>query len=120
MRLLALHQVHAQVVALDAHKLRITAVTCSCGHKYRRRVAWTKGLEIVQVTLELICDVREQQLAIDVHLGNKDVGVDILLNIVVEALGEGRNILLLHRETRSVHMSAEVLQQVGARLHSLV
>ena len=63
MWLLTLHQVHAKVVALNAHKLRITAVACTCSHKDWSTISRTKGLEIVQMTLELESAIEKLQEA---------------------------------------------------------
>jgi hypothetical protein len=60
MRLLTLHQVHAQVVALNAHELRIATVACTTSHKDWSAITRAKGLEAIQVALELIRDIREQ------------------------------------------------------------
>ena len=70
--------------------------------------------------LKLKDDGAPFSFSIELHFDQAAYASQTLFHIVVEALSEGLNLLLLHRETRSVHMSAEVLQQVGARLHSLI
>ena len=121
MRLLTLHKVHTQVVALSTHKLSIATMVCSTrGHKDRSCVAGAKGLEGIELAMEIVSNLREEQLAVDIDLWHENLWVDILLNVVVETLGECLDILLLHRQTCGVLVATNVLQQIGARLYSLV
>ena len=111
---------HFEVLALDTHQLCVASVAHTTSHKHGCGVARAEGLELAQVVAERRGDVAEQQFGINIHLGNQHLGVDILFDIAVEALGECRHILGFHRQTRCIHMATEVLQQVGARLNSLV
>ena len=108
------------MVALSTYKACVAMVACAIGDKDRRTVSWTKRLETIELTIELVGNLRKVNLAIYIYLRNKDIRVDVCLHIVVETLGESCNILLLHRKSCGVHVTSEVLQQIGARLHSLV
>ena len=105
---------------LRAHKPCVAVVAGPVGDEHRSRIPGPEGLETVQLAVERRRDVREEQLAVDIDLRNEYLRVDMCLDIVVEAFGEGLDILGAHRKARGIHVAAEVLQKVGARLHGLV
>ena len=117
---LTLHQIHTQMLALGTNQTCIAVAACATSDEHGRRITRTEGLEAVQVATERRCDVAEKQLRVDLNLRNQHLRVDMLLDIGIEAACELLDILGFHRQTCGVHMTTEVLQQIGARLNRLI
>ena len=117
---LPLDQIHAQVLALHADQFGVAVVAYAVGREDRGRVAGAERLEAVEVFAERGGDVREEQFAVDIHLRHEHLRVDVLLDIGVEPAREFLDVLGSHRQPGGIHMPAEVLQQIRARLHGLV
>ena len=117
---LALHQVHAQVLAVGADELRFAVADHAPRDEYRCGVAGAERLETVQVAAERRGDVREEEFAVDLHLGLQRYRVDVLFDVGIEAAGELLDPFGTHRESCCVHVPAEVLQQVRTGFDCLI
>lgn len=65
-------------------------------------------------------DVREEEFAVDLHLGLQRYRVDVLFDVGIEAAGELLDPFGTHRESCCVHVPAEVLQQVRTGFDCLI
>lgn len=88
--------------------------------EYRCGVAGAERLETVQVAAERRGDVREEEFAVDLHLGLQRYRVDVLFDVGIEAAGELLDPFGTHRESCCVHVPAEVLQQVRTGFDCLI
>ena len=105
---------------LRSHQPCISAITYPTGHKDRSIISGTKRLEPSQCRPETRRDITEKQFRIDINLRNQHFGINMLLDVIIESLGKLLHIIGLHGHTGCIHVSAEIFEQVGARLYSLV
>ena len=112
--LLSLNQIHLEVFPFGTDQPRIAPVAHIPCDEYRRGIARAERLETGQRRAEMGRDIAEEQFRIDIYLRDKHFRIDVLLDIVVEALREHLDVFGLHRHTRRIHVSAEIFEQVGA------
>ena len=117
--LAVLHQVHTQVFALGTHQTGVVAAD-SVGDEDRRGVSRSEGLKFVQLATEIGRDLAELQLGIDLDLRNQHLGLDMLLDVGIESTCELLDIFGFHCQSCGVHMTSEVLQQIGTRFNRLI
>ena len=85
--LLALHQIHTQVLKLRSHKANLSMAAHTARQEYRCRIPRPEGLETAQIMPELKRNVAEQQLRVYVNLRHQHLRIDVRLNIFVEPSG---------------------------------
>ena len=88
--------------------------------EYRCVVSRTERLELLEDPEEFRAYLGEVEAGIDIHYRGLHLRDDRSRNSLLDSFTERRDILLLERETCSIEMASEVLQQVRTALDGVI
>ena len=105
---------------LPAYHLRRTIVVYVAGAEYRFLITRTVRRKLLQVVMQFLVDIPEVYLYLYVESLFRLLREDMRGYILLESSSELGDILYLQRQTDSVCMTSEVLQQVATALYCII
>ena len=115
-----LYELELEVTAFRTYLAAHSVVIHVLRKEYRRAVARTEWLELLQYTEELRCNLREVQLGIHIHnrcLHFRDDGLGYELFYPFTEYSE---ILFLESQAGCVKMASEILEKVGTVFYGII
>ena len=117
---LRVHELQLDVLLVAPHDLAgAVVIDLPCAEE-GLRVVGSVGGEALDVGSHAAVDVAEVDVGIDVEYGVDLLGLYVLLDVLLEAVAEGRYVLCRHAQARGVGVTAEVLEQVCTALDGLI
>ena len=105
---------------LASHHLTCTIVVHAYSTEYRFGVARSEGSKTLEVAVQLLCDVAEVDFGINIEHRLGLFGLNMLVDIFLEAAAELLNVVPTKRQSGRIGMSAKIDEQVAATLYGRV